>query len=126
MTSSTDYDHIQHERISLSSSWQDLTVAQSPELDCIIIPSFGEDPPGNVAIKLKMSGKMSSKFLEGVGEDLDIIQQLIIEDNTKHLREVRLMCHFAQKKVREFKKKIRETMKDLKQKRAQKGCKYST
>ena len=128
----SDCDSSEHEGVSLSGSWQDLTVDATqpspPALECFIIPSFGEDPPGNVAVKLKMSDKMASKFLKGVGEDLDTIQQLIKEDDKKQLYEVRLMCHFAQKKVEEFKKAIGDAMKNIKLKRTptQKGCKYNT
>jgi hypothetical protein len=90
-----------------------------PALECFVIPSFGKDPPRNVA------DKMASDFLEGVGEDFDIIQRLIKEDDTKQLHEVRLMCHFAQKKVREFKKAIEDAMKNIKLKHTHKGCKYT-
>ena len=132
-----NYDRSQgYEKVSLYSSWQDLSLDATryniqpspPALECFIIPSFGEDPPGNVAVKLKMSDKMASKFLKGVGEDLDIIQKLIMEDDNKQLLEVRLMCHFAQKKVEEFKKAIGDAMKNIKLKRTstQKGCKYNT
>ena len=123
----------QHECISPSRSRDDLSVMDRtrdtklhspPALECFIIPSFGEDPPSDVAVKLKLSGKMASKFLKGVGEDLDIIQQLIKEDENKQLYEVRFMCHFAQKKVEEFEKAISEAMKDLKVK-TRKGCKYN-
>ena len=96
-----------------------------PALECFIIPSFGEDPPDNVAVKLKITDKMANNFLEGVGKDFNIIQQLIKEDDTKQLLEVRLMCHFAQKKVKEFKKAIGDAMKCLKLKHTQKGCKYN-
>ena len=132
--SGTVYDSRQHEYISLSRSRDDLSIMDRtqdtklhspPELDCFIIPSFGEDPPSDVAVKLKLSGKMASKFLKGVEEDFDIIQQLIQEDDKKQLRGVRLMCHFAQKKVKEFKEEIRKAMEDLKLK-TQKGCKCNT
>lgn len=100
-------------------------IKQSPLLECFIIPSFGEDPPDNVAAKLKMSDKMASNFLKGVEKDFDIIQRLINKDGSKQLRKVKLMCHFAKKKVEEFIEEIGDAMKDLKLK-PQKGCKYNT
>ena len=126
--SMTSYDHSQRER-SRTGSFREVDRARdikpSPPLECFIIPSFGEDPPDNVAVKLKITDKMASDFLEGVGEDFDIIQKLIMEDDNKQLREVRLMCHFAQKTVKEFKKAIEDAMKNLKLKHTQKGCKYN-
>ena len=126
MNSSIGYDRSRNERNFTKSCGVDdgaRDVKQSPELECFIIPSFGQDPPGNVAIK----PKMSDDFLEGVGEDFDIIQQLITEDGRKQLREVRLMCHFSQKKVEEFKKKIGDAMKSLKLKHEKrKGCKFNS
>ena len=100
----------------------------NPKLECFIIPSFGEDLPGNVAVKLKMSDKMASEFLKGIEKDFDIIQQLIEDDDNKQLRVVQFMCHFSQKKVEEFKKAIGDAMKNIKLKRTptQKGCKYNT
>ena len=124
----TSYDHSQRKRIRTSSFRGDdraRDVKPSPLLECFVIPSFGEDPPKDVAVKLKVheSDKMASEFLKGVGEDFDIIQQLIKEDDNKQLYEVSFMCHFAQKKVEVFKKAISEAMKDLKLK-PQKGCKH--
>ena len=127
MHNMTSCDHSQHERYNtyrVDKRVQDVKLSP-PALKCFIIPSFGEDPPDNVAVKLKMSDKMASDFLKGVGEDFDIIQQLIKEDDNKQLYEVRLMCHFAQKKVKEFKKAIGDAMKSLKLKHTQKGCKYN-
>ena len=91
----------------------------SPELQCFIIPSFGKDPPDNVAVK-----KMAGDFLKGVGDDFDIIQHLIKSDGHKYIYQVDFMCHFAQKKVAVFKKAIGDAMKDLRLQRTQKGCKY--
>jgi hypothetical protein len=132
MVTGRNYDRSQHEQISFSSSWHGLSVDATryiqpnpPALECFIIPSFGEGPPGDVAVKRKISDKMATKFLEGVGEDFDIIQELIKEDDTKQLLEVRLMYYFAQKKVEDFKKEIGDAMKSLKLEPAQKGCKYN-
>ena len=126
--SMTSFDRVQRDRIRTSSFRVDdraRDVKPSTPLECFIVPSFGEDPPDNVAVKLTMSDKMASKFLKGVEKDFDIIQKLIMEDDTKQLLEVRLMCHFAQKKVEEFKKAIGDAMKNLKLKHTQKGCKYN-
>lgn len=68
--------------------------ACNPKLECFIIPSFGKEPPTNVAVK-----KASSDFLKGVGDDLKIIQGLIGKDYQKELGNVTLMCHFVQEKV---------------------------
>ena len=77
----------------------------TPRLDCILIPSFGSCPPSNVAEK-----KATSHFLQGVGDDLKIVQQLIQEDGHKELIEVRLMCHFQQMKLATFTQKIENQM----------------
>ena len=92
-----------------------------PKLDCFVIPSFGKDPPANVAPK-----KASNSFLEGVADDLTIIQQLIRKDDQKELGNVELMCHFKQVKLANFTKIIEDRMTDLKLNSAdngQKGCK---
>ena len=120
------YDHSQREHNHTNSFRVDdraRDIKPSPPLECFVIPSFGEDPPDNVAVKLTISDKMANKFLKGIEKDFDIIQQLIMEDDNKQLREVRLMCHFAQKTVKEFKKAIGDAMKNLKLKHTQKGCK---
>ena len=97
-----------------------------PKLECIIIPSFGKCPPDNVAVK-----KASNDFLEGVGDDLEIIQSLIVDDIDKELSRVELMCHFKQIKKKEFETKIRSRMESIKLTRdhtsaaCQKGCKCS-
>lgn len=88
-----------------------------PQLDCFIIPSYGKDPPDNVAVK-----KMAGDFLKGVGDDFEIIKQLIKNDSGKDLYDVEIMCHFAQKRPIEFTKTIESAMIDLKMKR--KGCKF--
>ena len=122
MNSFVGYDRSQYEHnftISFREDEGAQGIKQSPPLECFIVPSFGQDPPDNVAVK-----KMAGDFLKGVGQDFDIIQQLIKEDGDKQLLEVRFMCHFAQKKVEEFKKAIGDAMKSLKLKRTQKGCKY--
>ena len=93
----------------------------SPKLECFIIPSFGKEPPTNVAVK-----KASSDFLRGVGDDLKIIQGLIGKDYQKELVNVTIMCHFEQVKLAIFTGIIEDRMKDLKLKSAdngQKGCK---
>ena len=96
-----------------------------PNLECIIIPSFGKSPPDNVAVL-----KASSDFLAGVGDDLETIQSLIVDDNDKELSRVELMCHFKQIKKIEFEAKIKSRMEDIKLTRqytsaCQKGCKCS-
>jgi hypothetical protein len=81
-----------------------------PELKCVIIPSFGKCPPHNiVAVK-----KASSDFLKGVGDDLEKIQTMIGNDNDKGLIRVELACHFKQVKIKEFEKKIKDGMDDIK------------
>ena len=93
----------------------------NPKLECFIIPSFGKEPPTNVAVK-----KASSDFLKGVGDDLKIIQGLIGKDKEKELGNVQIMCHFEQVKLASFLRIIEDRMKDLKLKSAdngQKGCK---
>ena len=98
----------------------------NPKLECIIVPSFGKDPPSNVVLK-----KASSDFLKGVGDDFKIIQDLIGKDQQKELGRVQLMCHFEQVKLADFTKMIKDRMQDLKLKRAEnaendrKGCKYN-
>ena len=97
-------------------------VTSNPELECFIIPSFGKEPPTNVAVK-----KASSDFLKGVGDDLKIIQGLIEKDPQKGLVNVTIMCHFEQVKLASFTRIIEDRMKDLKLKSAdkgQKGCEY--
>lgn len=81
----------------------------TPQLECIIIPSFGSCPPSTVAEK-----KATSHFLQGVGDDLKIIQHLIQEDGNKELIEVQLMCHFQQMKMATFTQKIKVQMSKLK------------
>ena len=103
-------------RFSKSCKISDNGVTVTPQLDCFIIPSFGKDTPDNVAVK-----KMAGDFLKGVGDDFEIIKQLVKNDSCKHLYEVEFMCHFAQKKTADFTKTIEDAMKDLKMKR--KGCK---
>ena len=103
-------------RFSKSCKISDNEVTITPQLDCFIIPSFGKDTPDNVAMK-----KMAGDFLKGVGDDFEIIKQLIKNDSCKHLYEVEFMCHFAQKEIADFTKTIEDAMKDLKMKR--KGCK---
>ena len=80
-----------------------------PKLECIIIPSFGKCPPDNIAVK-----KASNDFLEGVGDDLEIIQSLIVDDVDKELSRVELMCHFKQVKKKVFETKIRSRMENIK------------
>ena len=94
----------------------------SLKLECFIIPSFGKDPPINVAVKKESS----SDFLKGVGDDLEVIQDLIGRDKQKELGKVQLMCHFEQVKRAQFASTIEKRMKDLKLDSAdndQKGCK---
>lgn len=86
-------------------------------LHCFIVPSFGKDPPDNVAVK-----KMAGDFLRGVGDDFEIIKQLIKNDSCKHLYDVEIMSYFAQKKPSDFTKIIEDAMIDLKMKH--KGCKF--
>ena len=95
--------------------------AYNPKLECFIIPSFGKEPPTNVAVK-----KASSDFLKGVGDDMKIIQGLVGKDDEKDLGSVQIMCHFEQVKLASFTRIIEDRMKDLKLKSAdngQKGCK---
>ena len=65
MTSHT-YDHTCSQgECTRTNSFQDVRaqdIKPSPPLECFIIPSFGEDPPEDVAVKLKLSDKMASKF----------------------------------------------------------------
>ena len=80
----------------------------NPKLECFVIPSFGKEPPTNVAVK-----KASSDFLRGVGDDLKIIQALIRKDYQKELGNVTLMCHFEQVRVANFTRIIEDRMTDL-------------
>lgn len=98
-----------------------------PKLECIIIISFGKSPPNNVAVK-----KASGDFLEGVGEDMEIMQSLIRRDNDKELSKVVLECHFKQTKIKDFEAEVQRRMVDIKLTReygrentsaCQKGCK---
>ena len=43
---------------------------------CVIVPSFGTDPPSNVVVK-----KSAGDFLKGVGDDFKIIQRLVRDDS---------------------------------------------
>ena len=99
------------------------TILSHLELECLIVPSFGKDPPINVAVKKESS----SDFLQGVGDDLKIIQRLIGRDIHKKLGEVQLMCHFEQVKRAQFANTIKERMQDLKlnYRYDQKGCKWA-
>ena len=90
----------------------------NPKLECFIIPSFGREPPTNVARK-----KASSDFLKGVGDDMKVIQGFIEKDYQKDLVNVTIMCHFEQVKLASFTRIIEDRMKDLKLKSADKGCK---
>ena len=90
----------------------------NPKLECFIIPSFGREPPINVARK-----KASSDFLKGVGDDMKVIQGLIEKDYQKDLVNVTIMCHFEQVKLASFMRTIEDRMKDLKLKSGDKGCK---
>ena len=97
---------------------QGLESSHGLQLECFIIPSFGKDPPENVAVK-----KMAGDFLRGVGDDFKSIQNLVEKDNQKELVNVQLMCHFEQVKLADFIVNIEERMKDLKIKSTAKGCK---
>ena len=95
----------------------------NPKLECFIIPSFGKEPPTNVAVK-----KTSNDFLKGVGDDLTIIQGWIRNDKQKNLGNVELLCHFKQQKLANFTRIIGDRMKDLRLNGAnngEKGCKYT-
>ena len=76
-----------------------------PQLECVIVPSFGTDLPSNVAVK-----KSAGDFLQGVGDDLKIIQRMIGDDSDKELASVELMCHFERVKVSTFLERIRDIM----------------
>ena len=91
----------------------------SPQLQCFIIPSFGKDPPENVAVK-----KMAGDFLRGVRDDFKVIQELIQNDGHKYIYQVDFMCHFAQQKVKEFKEAIEDAMKNLRLRRTEEGRKH--
>ena len=119
MASSIGYERCQYEHSVTRSCRGDdeAKCTYSPPLKCFVIPSFGKDPPGNVALK-----KMAGDFLKGVREDFQTIQQLIKEDGYKQLLEVEFMCHFAQNKVATFKERIKDAMQTLNLDRI--GCKY--
>ena len=107
------------ERSSRHSS--DEKAACTPKLECFVIPSFGKDPPTNVAVK-----KASNDFLGGVVNDLTTIQRLIGKDDQKELGNIELLCHFKQEKLANFTRIIEDRMKDLKLNGAdigKKGCK---
>ena len=92
-----------------------------PKLKCLIVPSFGEKPPDNIAPK-----KAASDFLQGVGDDLKIIQDWISKDSQKELVNVTLMCHFEQVKVAAFTTNIKDIMNNISLECTnddQKGCK---
>ena len=89
-----------------------------PDLDCLIITSYGDSPPPGVAEKQK------STFLKGVGKDSDIMQNLIYQDDHKVSAKVMLVCHFKQETVEACKEEIKQKMDNIKLK-SQKGRKYS-
>ena len=89
-----------------------------PDLDCIIITSFGDSPPSDVVKKKK------SSFLAGVGKDSDIIQNLIYDDHHKVTAKVMLSCHFKQETPETCKKAIKQKMESIKLEKQQKGCKW--
>ena len=98
-----------------------VSVEESPQLECIIVPSFGIDPPENVAVK-----KTAGDFLQGVGDDLINIQRLMREDENKELVNVQLMCHFERVKVATFLQIIKEIMQRLRLNgNNKKGCKLN-
>ena len=97
-----------------------ISVENSPQLECVIVPSFGIDPPENVAVK-----KSAGDFLQGVGDDLNNIQRLMREDDNKELVNVQLMCHFERVKVATFLHRIEEIMQHLRlNEDNEKGCKF--
>ena len=79
------------------------------QLECVIVPSFGTDPPSNVVVK-----KSAGDFLKGVGDDFKIIQRLVRDDSRKELISVQLMCHFERVNVSTFLERIEDLMKRLK------------
>ena len=122
--SSTGYERGQYKHgntRSLRKSDNEATHTNGPQLECVIIPSFGKNPPDNVAVK-----KMTGDFLRGVEDDFEIIQQLIKDDSQKRLFEVKFMCHFAQENVAKFKRRIKSAMQELKMEHTgKKGCEYN-
>ena len=127
-----DSPHVSPDSVSLASlddrrfSSCHISSGTNPQLQCIVVPSYGKSPPSNVAEKIKIKG---DKFLRGVGDDLTIIQTLIAQDPGKELVQVRIMCHFEQVTVARFLKMIEDKMKDLKLRHrgsSQKGCKCTS
>ena len=118
VTSSIGYERNHNFSKSLRKADNGASCTNSLHLECFIIPSFGKDPPDNVAVK-----KMAGDFLRGVEDDFEIIQQLIKDDSQKRLFEVKFMCHFAQENVAKFKRRIKSALQELKME--QKGCKYT-
>ena len=78
--------------------------SKSSKLSCMIIPSYGDCPPRSV--KKRMPGT----FLQGVGKDLEIIQELISKDKSLDLAVVYPSVCECQIPIDECKRKIREKM----------------
>ena len=82
---------------------------ENPKLSCLIIGSHGDLPlPGAVA-KRKVGG-----FLYGIGEDLDIIQSLVGQDENKELSAVSRKILDNEKELAVYKKEIKKAMTSVK------------
>ena len=93
-----------------------------PKLKCLVVPSYGDRLLPTVAAK-----ESGGDFLKGVGEDSDIIQELIGKDSHKDLIHVQAMFPHKQVKLEEFLSNIERKMMTIKLKKfskPQKGRKY--
>ena len=93
------------------------------QLDCLIIPSFGDSPPSDVKKK-----KGTGTFLYGVKDDLKAIQKLLLDDKNKQLVGIEFMCHFMKVDISSFLTNVEDLMQRIKFESSdgsQKGCEYS-
>lgn len=87
----------------------------APNLDCIVIPSFGDSPPRGAVAKKR------TDFLPGVATDLNTVQQLIEQDTRKKLSYVRQGYHDHQTGT--CKELIENKMEGMKLEKSQNGRK---